>query len=103
MRFAGVLEELNNQEAVSGHPLNRLDEVGSQVQPVAGFLVLACSHEGLELRMLFARREAEVRPHASNVFENGNVKSRVRESDLKKFTLPQFCVLALRSACKTGA
>lgn len=66
MRFAGMLEKLNQEEAVSGHPLDRLDEVGSQVQPVAGFLMLACSYEGLELRALFARREAEVRPPASN-------------------------------------
>jgi len=58
VRFAGVLEELNEKEAVSRHPLHRLDEEGSQVQPVAGLLVLASSYEGLELRELLTRREA---------------------------------------------
>lgn len=53
-----MLKKLYKEEAVSGHPLNRLDEKSSQVQPVAGFLVLACSYEGLELAEVFARREA---------------------------------------------
>lgn len=55
-----MLEKLYDEEAVSWYPLNWLDEIGSQVQPVAGFLVLACSYEGLELRALFARREASL-------------------------------------------
>lgn len=72
MRFTGVLEKLYNEEAVAGHSLNRLDEIGSQVQPVAGFLVLASPYEGLELRVLLARREASFK--AIKVCASGKTK-----------------------------
>lgn len=74
VRFTGVLEKLDNEEAISGHPLNRLDEVSSQVQPVAGFLVLARSYEGLERRVLLARREASCGRTPRKVFSNGNIR-----------------------------
>lgn len=58
VRLSGVLEHLHEKEPVPWDSLDRLDEVGPKVEPVACFLVLARPNECFELGALFASREA---------------------------------------------